>query len=116
MTQLENCVNRTLNVIVDLCKILAHMNGAGSLIPETHFVQLHKEANFFPLLPAEFVTQYLDLDLEENTQFCSQRSEMWHHLRKKARVTGSTMFNALGFESLKAEKEHVYVFVKGRPP
>ena len=26
------------------------------------------------------------------------------------------MFKALGFESLKAEKEHVYVFVKGRPP
>ena len=92
------------------------MNGAGSLIPETHIVQLHKQANFFPLLPAEFVTQYLDLDLEENTQFCSQRSEIWHHLRKKARVTGSTMFNVLGFESLKAEKEHVYVFVKGRPP
>ena len=36
--------------------------------------------------------------------------------KKKARVTGSTMFNALGFESLKVEKEHIYVFVKGRPP
>ena len=35
---------------------------------------------------------------------------------KKARVTGRTMFNALGFESLKAGKEHFYVFVKGRPP
>ena len=45
-TQLENCVNRTLNVIVDLCKILAHINGSGSLIPETLFVQLHKQANF----------------------------------------------------------------------
>ena len=33
---------------------------------------------------------------------------------KKARVTGSTMFNAFGLESLKAEKEHVYVYVKGR--
>ena len=35
---------------------------------------------------------------------------------KKRRVTGSTMFNALGLESLKAEKEHMYVYVKGRPP
>ena len=26
------------------------------------------------------------------------------------------MFKALGFESPKAENEHVYVFVKGRPP
>ena len=60
-TQLENCVNRTLNMIVDLCKILAHMNGVGSLIPETCLVQLHKQANFFPLLPTEFVSQYLDL-------------------------------------------------------
>ena len=30
-------------------------------------------------------------------------------------MTASTMVNALGFESLKAEKEHIYVFVKGRP-
>ena len=115
-TQLENCVNRTLNVIVDLCKMLAHMNGVGSLIPETRFVQLHKQANFSPLLPAEFISQYLDLDLEENTPFCAQRLEIWHRLRNKARVTGSTMFKALGFETLKAEKYHVYVFVKGRPP
>ena len=98
-TQLENCVNRTLNVIVDLCKMLAHMNGVGSLIPETHFVQLHKQANSLPLLPAEFISQYLDLELEENTQFCAQRSEIWHRLRNKARVTDSTMFKALGFES-----------------
>ena len=115
-TQLENCVNRTLNIIVDLCKILAHMNGVSSLIPETHFVQLHKQPIFFPLLPAEFILLYLDLELKENTQFCSQRSEIWHCLRKKARVTGSTMFKALGFESLKAEKEHIHVFGKGRPP
>ena len=71
-TQLENCINRTLNIIVDLCKILAHVNVVGSPIPETHFVQLHKQANFFLLLPTEFVSQYLDLDLKENTQFCSQ--------------------------------------------
>ena len=70
-TQLENCVNRTLNIIVDLCKILAHMNGVSSLIPETCFVQLHKQPNFFPLLSAEFVSLYLDLELKENTQFCS---------------------------------------------
>ena len=107
-TQLENCVNRTLNIIVDLCKILAHMNGVSSLIPETCFVQLHKQPNLFPLLPAEFVLLYLDLELKEHTQFCSQRSEIWHRPRKKARVTGNTMFKALGFESLKAEKEHVY--------
>ena len=108
-TQLENCVNRTLNVIVHLCKILAHINGVSSVILETCFVQLHKQVNFFPLLPTEFVSQYLDLDLEQNTTFCSQRLEIWHCLKKKTRVTGSTLFNALVFESLKVEKEHVYV-------
>ena len=66
-TQLENCINRTLNIIVDLCKILTHMNGVSSPIPETRFAQLHKQPNFFPLLPAEFISLYLDLELEENT-------------------------------------------------
>ena len=35
---------------------------------------------------------------------------------KKSKSAGSTMFNALGLESLKVEKEHMYVYVKSRPP
>ena len=59
---------------------------------------------------------YIDLEDEANTQFCSQRSEIWHRLRSKARITGSSMFRALGFDTLKEEKKHCYIYCKGRPP
>ena len=115
-TQIENCVNRTLNVIFDITKTIAYISGIDSLVPNSKFVHLHKQTNYFPLLPSEYVSNYIDLEDEANTQFCSQRSEIWHRLRSKARITGSSMFRTLGFDTLKEEKEHCYVYCKGRPP
>ena len=78
--QIENCVNRTLNVIFGIAKTIAYMKGIGSLVPDSKFVHLHKQENYFPLLPSEYVSKYIDLEDESNTQFCSQRSEIWHKL------------------------------------
>ena len=114
--QIENCVNRALNVIFDITKTIAYVKEIDSLVPDSEFVHLHKLANYFPLLPSEYVSNYVDLEDEANTQFCSQRSEIWHRLRSKARITGSSMFRTLGFDTLKEEKEHCYVYCKGRPP
>ena len=162
--QIENCVNRTLNVIFDITKTIAYMKGIASLVPDSKFVCLNKQANHFPLLPSEYISKYIDLEHwwiqgvlpacalpmgsnsfvftdiftkkclcqswhppnglgpppmgnpesttvedDSNTQFCSHRSEIWHKLRSKARITGSSMFRALGFNTLKEEKEHFYV-------
>ena len=40
-----------------------------------------------------------------------QRSDLWDKLGKKSLVTGSTMHNALGLHTLKAQKEHFKQFV-----
>ena len=114
--QIENCVNRTLSVIFDITKTIVYMKGIDSLVPDSKFVHLHKQTNYFPLLPSEYVSNYIDLGDEANTQFCSQRSQIWYRLRSKARITGSSMFRALGFDTLKEEKEHCYVYCKRRPP
>ena len=58
ITQIENCVNRTLNVIFDITKTIACINGIDSLVPDSKFVHLHKQANYFPLLPSEYVSNY----------------------------------------------------------
>ena len=76
--QIESCVNRTLNVIFDITKTIAYMKTIDSLVPDFKFVHLHKQANYFPLLPSEYLSNYIDLEDETNTQFCSQRSEIWH--------------------------------------
>lgn len=58
---------------------------------------------------------YMDLEDDDNTIFYGQGSGIWHALYKKSMLTGSTMFMAFGFHSLKAEKEHVNVHIKGIP-
>ena len=50
----------------------------------------------------------------ENHIYCTQYSDLWWELRGTALITGSTMMKALGFDTLKAEKQHVNVFVKKR--
>ena len=57
----------------------------------------------------------MDLENEENTIYCSQGGELWHKLHKKSMLTGSSMYKALGLDTLKSEKDHVNVHVKGKP-
>ena len=45
---------------------------------------------------------------------CHAGSELWHNKRKEARVTGSSLYNALGLDTLQAQKDHVNQFIKGR--
>ena len=58
----------------------------------------------------------LNLDLDENTQYIKQGSDMWHSIRKKVRVTGSTLRNAIGLDTLAKQKDHFYEKVLGRTP
>ena len=52
-------------------------------------------------------------DKDINSNFIKQRSELWHNVRKKARVTGSTLHTAIGLRGLKAQKKHYEVYVEG---
>ena len=90
------------------------MKGIDSLVPDSKFVHLHKQANCFPLLPSVYVSNYIDLENEVNTQFCSQRSEIWQRLRSKARVTGSSMFRALSCDTLKEGEGALLCILQGK--
>ena len=76
---------------------------------------MHLQGNYSSLLPSEYVSLHMDLEADENIIYCSQGGELWHKLRKKSRLTGSSMHHALGLDTLKVEKEHVNVHVKGCP-
>ena len=114
-TQLENCVNYTLQLNVDICSILGQLNGSSCCIPEHKYLKLHQQPNFFGLLAPEYVSQHMNLESEPYSKYCSQYSTLWWKLRKKALITGSTLYKGLGFDTLKAEREHMNVFVKKRP-
>ena len=114
-TQIENCVSRTLATNMDICHLLAEMRGLKCGVSDTKFVKLHKQPNYFGLLPLEYVSKHTDLWKPENHIYWTQYSDMWWELRGTALVTGSTLMKAVAFDTLKAEKQHVNVYVKKRP-
>ena len=66
-TQIENCVSRTLATNMDICHLLAEMRGSKCCVNDTKFVKLHKQPNYFGLLPSEYVSKHIDLWKRENT-------------------------------------------------
>ena len=112
-TELENCVNCVVNVNLDTCKLICHLNGTVYLCLDMKYVNMHIQGNYASLLPSEYV--YIWIWRLKKTLYCSQGGELWHKLWKKAMLTGSSMYKALGLDTLKAEKLHVNVHVKGRP-
>ena len=79
-------------------------------------VELQKQNNAYFLFNVERNSNYFDLDLRENSDIVKQRSDKWMELRKSAKVTGSTLYKALGLSSLSDLKQHHYQFVKKRSP
>ena len=114
-TELENYVNRAINVNLDVCKELARIQLNSNLLSDSRFVKLHKQSNYFGLLPSKYVSQHMDLEHKDNTQFCSQRSPIWYKPHQRSFVTGSSMYKGLGLDTLKAEKEHFNVYVRKLP-
>ena len=91
-------------------------NGDIHIRDRTRHVNLSECVNSFQLLPPEIVSQHTDLGTKENMQFIKQWSDKWFEIRKKYRVTSSTLNSALGLDTLQKQKEHHYVHVRRRKP
>ena len=114
-TLIENCVSRTLASNMEICKLLTDMRGSKCCFHDTKFVQLHKQPNYFALLPSEYLSTQIDLRKPDNHIYCTQYSDLWWELRGTALLTGSMIMKVFGFDTLKAEKQHVNIYVKKRP-
>ena len=52
--------------------------------------------------------------LQDATCYTAQRAEKWHTLRSKFKVTGSTLHNALGLQSLREQQAHFDQTILGK--
>ncbi|KAH3882766.1 hypothetical protein DPMN_006711 [Dreissena polymorpha] len=52
---------------------------------------------------------------ESNPRLIAQRSHEWHAVRKEAKVTGSTLYGAIGCDGLAKQKEHFEKIICGIP-
>ena len=116
----EAVVRRLLELNLKVTSMMAFLNSNSDVHvgDNSRHINLSQAGNSFQLLHPEIVSQFTDLDNERNMQFVKQRSDKWFEIRKQYRITGSTLNAALGLDTLKKQKDHHYVHIRGRkhPP
>ena len=114
----ESVVHHLLEVNMKATEIMAAINSNSDVHigQKARHISLIEHANNFQLLPPEIVRYVMNLEDASNVQFVKQRSEEWFKLRKKARVTGSSLNAAIGLDMLQKQKEPHYTHVRGRQP
>ena len=90
---------------------------ADLLFPENRQVDLKYQSNYLCLayLDEEVVNES-KLPKSVYSQFIKQRSPIWANIRSEACVTGSTVYRAIGLESLRAEQGHFDEVFRAKPP
>ena len=98
----------------DVLKALRIINGWPPLDEENNHTNLSAMPNCFQLLHPDEVGRDVDLNNPSHYEYIKQGSTQWHNVRKLARVTGSSLYRAIGLDTLNRQKEHHYSNVCGR--
>ena len=109
-------IGRALHINHKLLKTLSACMKNSDVFCDSKIVDFGQQNNSYFLFSCERNSQFFDLNSPENTDLVKQRSDVWFQMRKNAKVTGSTLFNALGLSTLANLKSHHYKFVRRRPP
>ncbi|CAC5359050.1 unnamed protein product [Mytilus coruscus] len=82
----------------EICCHLAHLNTTENLFIFGRNIAIDQQMNC-NLLPD-------NKDRSDDTRKIKQRSEEWFSIRKQAKVTGSTLYKAIGLENLSSMRDH----------
>ena len=104
----------TVLLSVEWCYIMSVINGNSHCFQRRGPVLLDTLSNGWIVHEPE--TLLIDEFLLENPEFIKQRSDLWMAFHQDAKITGSTMYNALGMRSLKEQKEHYKKFIRKEIP
>ena len=107
--QINNHLTKLIVFIQDLCHMLSVANGTENLF-KIGMINISRHPNSLQLLDENTLRGYYNLAGKDKV-FCKQKTELWFELRKKARVTGSTLFNALGLRTTTDHRKHFKQFV-----
>ena len=103
--RLENAITKSLTVQWCLCKVVATLNEEGELFAKSDRVDLSCQKNVKLLKDPQEIKFALGTSKIE-TSITKQRTDEWYEARKDMKVTGSTMYSAIGCDGLKKQREH----------
>ncbi|CAG2203306.1 unnamed protein product [Mytilus edulis] len=89
-----------------LLSVLSSLNGCSSMYIGGYHFKLDDHQNFKPLADIE----------TDDTRLVKQRSSKWFEIRQTAKVTGSSIYAALGLDGLKKMQDHFDQVVCHVPP
>ena len=107
-------INDILQLNVRWCLLMAKVNKMSQCIVTQGTVDLEKQANLRILLKPDVIESLIPGFIEDYPVYVKQRTPQWFAVRRHSRITASTMHNALGFRTLKAQKQHFDEFVSGK--
>ena len=105
-----------LQLNVRWCIIMAKINRNTQCFLSTGTVDMEQQHNYRILLKPRVIESIYPGFLDNNPEYVQQRTPEWFAIRRQSRITASTMHNALGFRTLKAQKQHYDEFVLGKVP
>ena len=107
-------INEILQLNVRWCLLMAKINKMSKCIVTRGTVDLEKQGNLRLLLNPDVIERLIPGFIEDYPVYVKQRTPEWFAVRRHSRITASTMHNALGLRTLKAQKEHFDEFVTGK--
>ena len=110
----DKVIKEMLQINVKWCLLMATINRNTQCFLSSGTVDMEKQCNFQILLKPNVIESIHPGFLDSNPEYVQQRTAKWFTIRWQSRITASTMHNALGFHTLKAQKEHYDEFVLGK--
>ena len=99
--EIGECISSLMHSIDLLGNICSQLNSCTQLYARGSEIDLAHQSNFVCLR-----NHSLDVSDVRDPCFVKQRGEQWMQIRSQARATGSTLHNAIGLNTLKAQLEH----------
>ena len=107
--EIKNHIQSLISFIQDLCDLLALQSGTAHLLHHGN-INISKHPNCKQILDENILQDFYDLQ-GEDTCYIRQRTETWFDLRRKAKITGSTLFNGLGLRTTTEHRKHFKEFI-----
>ena len=112
----DHVIKDILDMNAKWCCVMAAINRNTQCFLRSGTVDMEQQRNYRILLKPNAIEARYPGFLDDNPEYVQQRTPEWFAIRRQSRITGSSMHNALGFRTLKAQKDHYDEFVLGTVP
>lgn len=107
--QCDNWIQQALAFNMKLCEVMSNINKSDAHFSTENHVSMGSLSNVKLLNDPDYINPRLNIEM--NSHLVKQRTPLWYKLRKKAYITGSSCYRAIGLSTLKEQQNHFREFV-----